>query len=252
MADQDSWAIINNYMKDLSVSLIIPAHNEEARIAECLQAVFLNAPDKFLEIIVVNNASTDRTSEIASTFPGVKVIYEGTKGVMHARDRGWRESRGDLVAFLDADCKLSRNWYERVIKRFSDDPNLALLSGPYSYYDVSIPRKRIAAIGFVIVDMLGKLVGYVALFGNMVMRRSVLEQMSGLDTTIAFYGDDTDTARRAKAFGKVAWDKNLVVDSSGRRFEKQGILKTCFLYMLNFFSEVFFHRPITKKYVTIE
>ncbi|MFA6050046.1 MAG: glycosyltransferase family A protein [Candidatus Paceibacterota bacterium] len=239
-------------MKELSVSLIIPAHNEEGRIGKCLQAVFDNAPHKFLEIIVVDNASTDRTSEIASSFPGVKVIYEGTKGVMHARDRGWRECRGDLVAFLDADCKLRSSWYDRVIKRFTDEPNLALLSGPYLYYDVSKSRRKIAALGFVLVSILGKLVGYVALFGNMVMRRSILEQMSGLDTTIAFYGDDTDTARRAKAFGKVAWDRKLIVDSSGRRFEKQGIIKTCSLYMLNFFSEVFLHRPLTKKYVTIK
>ena len=94
-------------------------------------------------------------------------------------------------------------------------------------------------------------IGYMAVIGNLAIRRDTLEKMNGLDASIKFYGDDTDTARRARQFGQVKFKPSFVIYTSGRRLIGQGLLKTAYLYIMNFLSEVFAHQPATKKYVDI-
>ncbi len=234
-------------MRDPSISLIIPAYNEEKNIGKCLEAVFQNNGG-ITEIIVVDNASTDTTAEVAKKFSGVKVIREENKGVMYARQRGYLESTGDLVAFIDADCRITPGWKKKVENAFKDD-NLTCLSGPYKYYDLSRFQNFLASIYWrEVVVVIHWIFGYVGNFGNMILKREVLQKMNGLDTSIKFYGDDTDTTRRAKQFGKVRFDRDLVIESSGRRFLKEGLFRSTFLYVLNFWSEAIFHKPATKSY----
>ena len=92
------------------------------------------------------------------------------------------------------------------------------------------------------------LVGYMATGANFAIRRDVLEQMNGFDTSIEFYGEDTNIARRAHAYGKVKFSPSFVMYLSGRRLNKQGIYKTAGIYIMNYLSEVIFHKPSTQKY----
>ena len=87
--------------------------------------------------------------------------------------------------------------------------------------------------------------------GNFAIRKSVLEKMKGFDTTIEFYGEDTNIARRAHAFGKVKFSLKFPMGTSGRRFGGQGLAKTSLLYMANYVSEAFFHKPTTREYTDI-
>jgi GT2 family glycosyltransferase len=81
------------------------------------------------------------------------------------------------------------------------------------------------------------------------MRKTVLEKMGGFDTRISFYGEDTDTARRASKFGKVKFNHKFFIHTSGRRFAGQGLAKTAWLYIINFLSNVAFGKAATKEYV---
>jgi glycosyltransferase involved in cell wall biosynthesis len=119
-----------------SVSLIIPAHNEEAYIGFCLDSVLQNAAGRFHEIIVVDNASSDRTAEIARARHGVRVVQEMQKGVCFARQRGLEEATGKVLAYIDADTRLPADWASIAERTFQNRPNLVCLSGPYRYYDV--------------------------------------------------------------------------------------------------------------------
>jgi glycosyltransferase involved in cell wall biosynthesis len=65
-------------MENPTISLIIPAYNEEKYISTCLDYAIKNSNGKLLEIIVVDNASTDNTKKIASNYPNVRVVYEST------------------------------------------------------------------------------------------------------------------------------------------------------------------------------
>src|ERR1700694_3139306 len=90
-----------------TVSVIIPARNEEACLRDCLQSLVSQSGVAF-EIIVVDDHSTDRTREIAQSFPGVRVIEagplpDGWTGKNNAVSTGSREARGEWLLFTDAD-----------------------------------------------------------------------------------------------------------------------------------------------------
>ena len=230
----------------MNISLIIPAHNEEKEIKHCLNSVFKNNDGLFSEIIVVDNASTDRTAEIAGEFKGVKLVKEERKGTGFARQKGFESARGDILAFVDADTRMPAGWFGKAEKAFREDKKLACLSGPYLYYDLPLAEQLLIEFLTWFVLLPGYfLFGTGIISGNFVIRRGVLEKMGGFDTTIKFYGDDTDIAQRARQFGKVKFSMKLRIPSSGRRFRDQGLIKTLYLYVANFLSVTFFKRPVS-------
>ncbi|OGY64334.1 MAG: hypothetical protein A3B92_00060 [Candidatus Harrisonbacteria bacterium RIFCSPHIGHO2_02_FULL_42_16] len=238
-------------MEKHTLSLIIPAYNEEKSIGDCLDYAIANSSGKFMEIIVIDNASSDRTRAIAES-KGVTVISEAKKGVMRARQRGFETARGDLLAFIDADTRMPRGWPEKILEEFTNNPRSACLSGPYIYYDTSRWQQLLVKIFWHILAMpVYWIVGYMVVGGNFAIRRAVLEKMNGFDTSIQFYGDDTDIARRANAFGKVIFSPSFFMPTSSRRLAGQGMFKTTFLYVINFISQVIMHKSITKKYKDI-
>lgn len=235
-------------MKELTISLIIPAHNEEKYIGDCLDYVIKNSNAKLLEIIVVDNASTDKTSEIARKYPGVKVIREDRKGVMWAREKGRLEAKGEILAFMDADNRMSQGWVEKIQKEFSKNNNLVCLSGPYVYYDISRWRSFLVSVYNTIAILMSKIIGFMVTGGNFAIRKDILDKMNGLDTSIDFYGDDTSIGRNAHKFGKVLFKKDFFMYSSGRRFSQLGIFRSGIIYASNFFSQAFMNKSITKSH----
>ena len=127
----------------MKLSFVIPAHNEEKYIAQCLESVIREAKKtrRDVEIIVVNNASTDKTREIALSFSEVKVVDEPRKGLPQARQAGFLASSGDLIANVDADSIIPSFWIEKVFDHFSRNEKLVALSGPYIYYDLFENKK---------------------------------------------------------------------------------------------------------------
>ncbi|MDP3771764.1 MAG: glycosyltransferase family 2 protein [bacterium] len=242
----------------MKISFVIPAHNEEGYLAACIVSIqkALAAGTYDAEIIVVNNASTDRTHEIAASFVGVGVIDEPQKGITYARSAGYRAATGDLIANIDADTRLPPEWLDRVMKEFGRDKNkkLVALSGPFLYYDLPLLSRVFVkffyglgyATYFVNHFILG--VGAMLQGGNFVVRRSALEQIGGYDTSIEFYGEDTDIARRLAKIGRVKWTFGLPVYTSGRRLKGEGVIATGARYALNYFWTTFFGRPFTLKH----
>jgi glycosyltransferase involved in cell wall biosynthesis len=231
-------------MKEQHISLIICAYNEENYIRECLDHALKNSNGKLYEIIVVNNKSTDRTKEIALQFTGVRVVDENEKGLTKARQRGFTEARGNILAYIDADTRMPSGWVEKITKAFIENPTYASVSGPYVYYDMSKRDNFFVKLYWYIFAYPFYLIfGYMIVGGNFAIKKEVLEKMGGFDTTIEFYGEDTNIARRAHKFGKVQFLPSLVMPTSGRRLIEQGVVKTALIYGANFFSEIFLKRP---------
>ena len=221
-------------------------------MGRCLESVLKRRHPCLYEIIVVDNASSDETSAVAFQFPGVRVVRENAKGTNHARQKGFKAATGDIIAFVDADTELPSDWFESIMEEFSKNDELICLSGPYSYYDLTSMRKMmVRAYWSLIAYPTYLVVGYMVVGGNFAVRRSGLESIGGFDTSIAFYGDDTDIARRLHKVGKVKFKPSFIMSTSGRRFKGQGFFKTSFIYVCNFLSEVSIKRPVTKKYKDI-
>lgn len=86
----------------LFVSVIIPTYNSINTINETLQSV-RNQTYRNYEIVVVDDGSTDDTVELLRTFDDIILVTQTNQGVSAARNRGVKEAKGDLIAFLDSD-----------------------------------------------------------------------------------------------------------------------------------------------------
>ena len=227
----------------MKVSIVIPAYNEQKSIASALRAALALEYPSF-EIIVVDNASTDRTAEIAREFP-VNVVREERKGILFARERGRREASGEIIANMDADCLPEKEWLSRGVKWFEDDPRVCAVSGPYDYYDAGpsfrifslLSQKYLYAFMNFMVRSLRK--GGVIIGGNTLIRASALEAAGGYDTSIPFYGEDTDTMKRIYKQGKIIFDPRFTIKTSARRFKSEGTLRIAGRYLFYFFKTIF-------------
>lgn len=234
----------------MKLSVVIPAYNEEKYIGGCLESIIDKAGVDIYEIIVVDNASTDRTADVAKSFKGVRVVKEKRKGLTRARQAGLLAAKGDLVAYIDADTHVKDGWLHKVKKEFEKNPRLVCLSAPYSLYDVS-KWKRVLVWSYwnlLAYPTYRLLMKYMVLGANFVARRSVLMKIGGFDATIEFYGEDTDIARRLHRVGKVKFLRKSLVTSSARRMEAEGWLRIGLKYTTNFISEILLHRPAHQEY----
>jgi GT2 family glycosyltransferase len=87
--------------------------------------------------------------------------------------------------------------------------------------------------------------------GNFVLERRALESIGGFNTDIAFYGEDTDIARRMNRLGKVVFTFSLKMYSSARRLKKEGMLRIGWRYTINYLWTTFRKRPFTEEYMDI-
>lgn len=241
----------------MKLSIVIAAYNEEGYIGKCVESVLRQKKalkNRDIEVVVVNNASIDQTREIALSYEGVKVVDESNKGLVRARQAGYVASTGDVIANLDSDGWLTDAWIEKVFAEFEKDKKLVGLSGPYVYPEMSWIFNGVVKFWYAV----GLLFHYINQYilrrgammqgGNFVVRRSAMEKIGGFDTTIEFYGEDTDIACRIQKVGKVKFTYALSMFTSSRRFKGEGILKTGFHYGINHIWPILFGRPFTLSY----
>jgi len=104
----------------VSISIIIPALNEERMIGRCLESLAAMAfsRDRF-EVLVVDNGSRDKTLEIAESFQdrlSLRILQEANVRISALRNLGARAAAGDILAFLDADCLAPEDWLDRILE----------------------------------------------------------------------------------------------------------------------------------------
>jgi glycosyltransferase involved in cell wall biosynthesis len=241
----------------LTLSVIVCAHNEERFLAACLHSVLAQTRPAD-EIIVVNNASVDRTGEVAAAIPGVRVVDEPRKGLVVARESGRRVARGQLLVYLDADCRAPLQWLERIEARFSANPELLALSGNYRFYDWDwrgrlLIRAYDLSLGLathVLVKHILR-IGVVFYGGNFAVRREALADIGGFDTSIEFHGEDTNLGRRLFARGPVTLCYDCYLYTSARRYNAMGKGAVFRLYVRNFVSELLYHRPKDTRHIDV-
>lgn len=121
----------------MDISLIICTYNRAKALSNCLDAVFRTFEDtcgKTVELIVVNNNSTDTTADILknkktqSPIP-MNVVTESKQGLAAARNRGIKESAGNLIVFTDDDCHPDENYLNDIIQNFKNDNTPTLRGG---------------------------------------------------------------------------------------------------------------------------
>lgn len=177
------------------VSVIIPVYNSEKYLNETIQSV-LNQTYKRLEIIAVDDGSTDRSSEIIKSFlPSVQYLYQKNQGMASARNCGIATATGDYFAFLDSDDLWVEDKITNQIAAFESERELDMVSGYVQQFyspdveedlmkNVRCPEQPIAA--------------HVA--GAVLIRRESFFRV-GLFQTIWQVGTDMDWHLRAREAG---------------------------------------------------
>lgn len=116
------------------ISIIIPVYNKQDTIANTIQSIFDQSYQNF-EIVVVNDGSTDNSSEIVSSFydPRIRLINQLNAGVSAARNNGIRKAKGELIAFIDADDEWHREYLSRQIELIGNYPGCQVFATNYKF-----------------------------------------------------------------------------------------------------------------------
>jgi glycosyltransferase involved in cell wall biosynthesis len=110
------------------VSVIIPCYNGERFLPESIESLLAQTYNQF-EIIVIDDGSTDESANIIARYPDIRYVYQENQGVAKARNRGYRESRGRYLVFLDQDDRLLPKALETNLHYLKKFPQCAFVFG---------------------------------------------------------------------------------------------------------------------------
>ncbi len=178
------------------VSVIIPLYNREALIIPTLESVRPNLhPNVTLEVIVINDGSTDNSSKVVSeNYPWVKLLHQVNAGAPTARNLGLKESTGDFILFLDSDDLIEPDFFTDKVSALNNHPNAAAAYGLWEHFRVNekeekeiIPRHTPYPITSVpdyeshLENLLG---GWYVVSHALLWRKKILEQLNGYNVAL--------------------------------------------------------------------
>jgi glycosyltransferase involved in cell wall biosynthesis len=205
------------------VTVVIPCRNDAEFLTPCLEALAAQTRPAD-RVIVVDNASTDASAEVARRF-GADVIDEALVGVWPAASRGYDEAMDDadgcdLIARLDADSRPHPDWIARLADAFAADPNLGVLTGGAEFYGASPLTNYLGEHWYIGGGhyWVKKWLGIPLVFGsNFAMRTSVWRRVRDrVDRTNALIHDDLDLTIRLRQADGVRLDPELRMPVSAR------------------------------------
>jgi len=170
------------------ISVVIPSYNYARFVREAIDSALAQTYPP-LEVIVVDDGSTDATPEVLASYGDrIRVIRQRNEGVARARNAGIATARGDYVAFLDADDVWHPRKLELQIARFDGDPSLGLVHCGVEMFDGdgnTIDVFRDGKEGDIAADLLRLEPGTIALTGsNIVVPKRVAEELGGFDAVL--------------------------------------------------------------------
>jgi glycosyltransferase involved in cell wall biosynthesis len=194
-------------------SIVICTHNRANLLDRALStACNQQFPDTEYEVIVVDNASTDRTQETVSNYANqktfVQYVYEEQIGLSIARNRGWREANGKYISYLDDDVLLPNTYLENVAEIICEiAPDFC--GGPFKpYYEVVPPNWFKDSYGSMNMGEIPRTLktGEYLVGGNLVIRREILVTSGGFSAEFGMRG-------KIPAYGEETAFQKLIRDS---------------------------------------
>ena len=196
------------YFEAKTASIIIPTFNGASRIGNCLDSLVNQTTDRDVEILVVDDGSTDNTADVVRRYSSVRLVTQANAGPASARNRGAMEARGTILLFTDDDCVPMPDWLEAMLEPFQDIEVVGA-KGVYRTHQKSLAARfvqieyedkyRLMA-GLPSIDFIDT---YSAAF-----RRDRFLEMTGYDTSFPVAcAEDIELSYRMSARG---WKMNFV------------------------------------------
>lgn len=181
-------------MQNAKISVIIAAYNAANTIEKCINSVLAQEfPWELIEIIVVNDGSTDNMAEVVSKmafqYKSIKLINQKNMGPGGGRNTGIKFATGDIICMLSSDTYADKNWLRNITTAFTADPKIGVIQGPIlPHKEINIPFYHLFSIKTPNWNFPTAAIAY---------RASAVEGAGKyFDPELSHYGDDTDIAWR--------------------------------------------------------
>jgi GT2 family glycosyltransferase len=198
----------------------VPVHDGTALLRTCVQALLAqDYPGDLVEVLVVDNASTEDVAAALPPDPRVRLLHEPVPGSYRARNAALPHVRGEVVAFTDADCRPHPDWITRGVAALRSQPDVAMVGGRVDLvfregHPVTAWEVYEAAHAFPQRDYLAK--QHFAVTANVLTWRTTLDDVGGFDARLASRGDAEWGQRVARSGGKQVYADDAVVDHPAR------------------------------------
>ncbi len=192
-------------MEQPRVTIIVPAYQAEETIEKCIESLLLQdyAGHK-LEIIVVDNNSSDNTAQLVKKYP-VKYLLEERQGACFARNKGLQNATGELIAFTDSDCFAEKDWISRLVVPFLKDEKIGGVGGHLAPYPTDNIVERYITYREILTQeiMFREKENSPPFFitANVMYRADILREIGGFDNFFSINGEDADLSWRVVEAG---------------------------------------------------
>jgi len=185
----------------MELDVVVCAKNRAEMLKRVLQQIIREIP--FRELIVIYASSEDRTKEVAEKYTK-RVFWDEDRGLGAARNLGIRKASSELVAMIDTDVVLTKDWYKHMLRHF-EDPKVAAVMGTIIYGYGFLPIQRLFEYW-----RWRRPEDYGCI--NTVFKRDFVLEVGNFDETIRGAGEDYDLYKRILAAGyRWVWDREVVV-----------------------------------------
>lgn len=212
------------------ISVIVPAHNEEAYLAETLEAL-RNQNYGWFEVIVVANGCTDRTAEIGrGRCHRLIVLSQKSLGV--ARNLGARMAKGEILLFLDADTILEPMALRRIAEDFSPQYSSGTLRGAPDHHRFAY-RFIYSLKNFVHSSRL-----HPGSSGVILCWKEHFVRVGGFDEGLEVR-ENSELMKRLRKFGRYCYIGDVTARTSMRRYEKRGVSRLAWVWLRLWLASIF-------------
>lgn len=193
-----------NFDNQPFVSVIIPAFNSEKTLDSCLNAIaLLNYPKDKIEVILIDNGSTDDTVDIAKKYD-VKILIKPRINISALRNYGTKMAKGDIYAFTDSDCIVSKDWVNNALVHFRN--SLVAVAG--CGHDIPGNASWVERTWCFLKDLETHTVKHLG-SGNLLIKKSVFIRVGGFNEKL-ITGEDSEFCNRVRELGYVIISDNKI------------------------------------------
>lgn len=226
-----------------TISVIVCTRNRSQRLKGTLGSIagLQGCPGWDWELVVVDNHSTDDTRRVVEDFAGgsqvkVRYVWEGRKGLSHARNAGIRAANGEIIAFTDDDVLLDPGWIVQIAHESSEHASVAMYFGQTHLLRPDLPPIAIREGDSPVTYQFPCSPSDPGSGNNMILRKAFFDSVGAFDTTLGAgtrlgAGEDTDfTYRVLRSGGIVRYCPSILAFHDHDRLTARAVRRLLFVY----------------------
>jgi glycosyltransferase involved in cell wall biosynthesis len=196
-----------------TVTVVICTYNRCHLLADCLASMACQGLDG-IEVLVIDNNSSDETARVVADViklnPSIRYVFEEREGLSYARNRGWLEARGAIVAYIDDDARAAPDWCEKIVSAFSTcTPEPAAVGGPIFPFVCRaapwwyVPELETRTWGAEAHFLESTAASYGFSGSNMAFKKQSLQDVGGFDPEYGMQGGETRMGEETELFTRL-------------------------------------------------